>query len=109
MPPRIPECTPLVFEIEIHKILKPTGGKSKEVARKEFEKSVKAREMWEKEQDEGRLKTEMNERQNEKEKRQMNEGGGSSITRITANDDNDNEDDSVKVKKEDGDNGDSNS
>merc|ERR1712065_102302 len=52
MPPRIPECAPLVFDIHIHKILRQTGGKSKEAARKEFEKSVAARQAWEKEQEE---------------------------------------------------------
>lgn len=36
-PPRIPAFTPLVFEIEIHKVNGP--GKSKAAARKKFEES----------------------------------------------------------------------
>merc|ERR1712178_541613 len=51
MPPRIPECATLVFDIEIHQILRSTaGGKSKETARKDFEKNGEARRAWEKEQ-----------------------------------------------------------
>jgi len=38
-PPKIPGYSPLVFEIEIHKV-KSTGGKSKEEARKLFQDSL---------------------------------------------------------------------
>lgn len=43
-PPRIPAFSPLVFELEIHKV-KSTGGKSMKEARSKFEESLAKEEL----------------------------------------------------------------
>ena len=95
MPPRIPECATLVFDIEIHQILRSTaGGKSKETARKDFEKNVEARRAWEREQ------VEKSKREQESVDAKESSKSDSSVVK---NDDDNVDDDFVEVNKEDGD------